>query len=197
MITKKEMNKIKKFAIHLDWDIAFDGKSKGNKHLFRVSSIAVDLAKKEGGRKDIIQAAAWLHNVGLINGDKNHDVTGKQIAKEFLDSIKINSNDCKNILHCIESHEGNLKAATIEAKIVHDADVIDKMGPLGIIRQTWKLANSGINTESICDILPIYMAKRKKRVYTKTAKIIANNLSSNIDKFFIELTSQLKGKIIQ
>ena len=36
MINKNQMKKISKFAIDIDWNKSFKGKSKGNRHLFRV-----------------------------------------------------------------------------------------------------------------------------------------------------------------
>lgn len=175
----------------MDWDVAFDGKSKGNRHLFRITRIALMLAKKEGGSKDIIEAAAWLHNIGLVRGDRNHDANGKRIARKFLLKLKVEHEDMNRVLHCIEAHEGNVAALSKEAKIVHDADVIDKMGPLGIIRQTWKLANSGFTTEEICKMLPPYLSRRRKKLYTEVARDAARRLDKKLVPFFRTLTSQV------
>ena len=46
MISKEQMEKIKEFAIELDWNLAFGGRSKGNRHLFRIVKIAKELATK-------------------------------------------------------------------------------------------------------------------------------------------------------
>ncbi len=191
MITKNQLNQIKKFSLHLDWNIAFGGKSKGNRHLFRVTKIALRLNKTEGGNRSVIEASAWLHNVGLIKGDKGHDRTGKKIAKEFLTSINVDKNDIYKILHCIEAHEGYVRANSLEAQIVHDSDVIEKMGPLGIIRQTWKLSNSGVTTERICKMLKPYIERRRKNIYTKTARIMANDLNKRLDGFLETLNRQI------
>jgi len=185
------LRKIKKYAIHLDWNIAFDGKSKGNKHLFRVVRIATFLARKEGGNLQIIQAGAWLHDIGLIEGNKNHDKRGVRIAKKFLSKLKIEKRIVREILHCIECHEGNIKPKSREAMIVHDADALDKLGPLGILRHTWKLANSGMYVEQISRILEKELERRKRRLYTTTAKRLANELSKNQKQFFRLLKKQL------
>ena len=194
MITARDMKKIKEFSLHLDWDVAFSGRSKGNRHLFRVRDIALMLSRKEGGRKDVIEAASWLHNVGLIYGDKGHDVRGRRVAQKFLSKLKLQHDEINQILHCIEAHEGNVKAASKEAMVVHDADVLDKMGPLGIIRQTWKLANSGFPTERICKMLRPYLLRRKGNLYTETAKTIAAKLDADIKPFFKTLGEQVQLK---
>lgn len=193
-MNKAIMKKIKEFALHLDWDIAFGGKSKGNRHLFRVEKIAVFLAKKEGANLDIVRAGAWLHDVGLIKGNTNHPINGSKIAKKFLKKLKIKQDLIAEICHCIEAHEGNIKAKTKEAMVVHDADVLDKMGPLGIIRETWKEANLGIPTEKICKNLKKVLKRRERKLYTQTAKKVALTLNSGLEEFFANLNKQLKLK---
>ncbi len=81
---------------------------------------------------------------------------------------------------------------TIEAKIVHDADVLDKMGHLGVIRQTWKKANSGVVTETIAEELEPHLDRREKRLYTETAKEAGSELNRNLGPFFTMLRKQLK-----
>lgn len=194
MITARDMKRIREFSLHLDWDVAFGGKSKGNRHLFRIRNIALMLSKKEGGRKDIIEAASWLHDVGLIYGDKGHDARGRRVARKFLSKLRLQQDEINRILHCIEAHEGRVRAASKEAMVVHDADVLDKMGPLGIIRQTWKLANSGFPTERICRMLRPYLLRRKGNLYTETAKGIATKLDTELKQFFKTLDKQLRQK---
>ena len=41
MINKKQLNQIKKLGIKIDHQMAFKGKSKGNKHLFRFFGMGV------------------------------------------------------------------------------------------------------------------------------------------------------------
>jgi uncharacterized protein len=191
---KEKINEIKNIAIYSDWNIAFEGNSRGNRHLFRVNKIAEFLCEKENGNNELVSAAAWLHDIGLINGDKNHSVNGKRIAKDILLSIKLNSDEIKKITHCIETHEDEKIAKTKEAMIVHDADALDKMGSLGIIRHTWKLANEGLNSEDICRTLEKHLKKRKRSLYTKTARNIAKELNNK--NFFDLLKKQTNMKYL-
>jgi uncharacterized protein len=191
---KEKINEIKNIAIYSDWNISFEGKSRGNRHLFRVNKIAEFLCEKERCDKEIVIAAAWLHDIGLVNGNKNHAINGKKIARNILLSIKLDSNDIKRIIHCIEAHEDEKIAKTKEAMIVHDADVLDKMGSLGIIRHTWKLANEGLNSEDICRTLEKHLEKRKRSLYIKTARNIAEELNNK--NFFDLLKRQISMKYL-
>ena len=176
---KNLLNKIQKHAIHLDWDIAFAGKSKGNKHLFRVNKLAKQLLDKEGGNEFIILAAAWLHDSDLIVSKDHHLAAKKLVCEDFLGSLGLSPIKIKKIVHCIRSHDGIIEAESKEAQIVHDADTLDKGGPLGIIRHTWKLVhlNPNITLNEILAILPKHLSERKENLHTKTAKNIADKNS--------------------
>lgn len=193
MITKTQLKKIKEFAIDLDWNKAFDGKSKGNMHLFRVIKTAKQIAKElnENIDKNLIEAGAWLHDSGLAKNISGGALCNQNSVIEFLQSIKINKNDIQKIIHCIESHDGKNKAITTEAKIIHDADTLDKMGPLGIIRETWKRSQMGWTTEKIAWHLQRHLKKRENNLYTETAKKMAKTLEKPLNKFFHTLKLQL------
>jgi len=84
---------------------------------------------------------------------------------------------------------------TIEAKVVHDADVIDKLGLLGVIKHTWKLANQGVTTEEISKVLKGHLNKRKSTIYTETGKMLAEKLSKGSEQFFNLLENKLNWNI--
>ena len=79
MITKETLEKIEKISIQIDHDISFAGKSKGNKHLYRVVKIASFLAEKLGAHKEIILAGAYLHDVPLSKGNDSDYEKNKEI----------------------------------------------------------------------------------------------------------------------
>src|ERR1700730_13451791 len=130
MIDQDIINQIRGHAIHMDWNIAFGGKAKENEHLFRVVTIAKFLAEKEKASRGICEAGAWLHDIGLIAGNDDDPVKVRAIAEEFLSDLSLNSESKRRIAECVETHEGAGEAVSLEAKIVHDADVLDKMGLL-------------------------------------------------------------------
>ena len=105
----------------LDCNSAFNGKSKGNEHLFRITKIAKFLALETGADILFTQAGALLH----------------------------------------------------------DADVLEKAGILGIIRHTWKLVALGkIKVEKIDDrvakIISDHIRWCAEQLKTSPAKRIKN-----------------------
>jgi len=179
------MEKIQEYALHMDWDMAFEGKSRGNRHLFRVNQLAKYLQKMEGGDRDVIIAAAWLHDIGLVHGNANHCFKGAKMARNFLGELGIDYDTIMRIVHCIEAHDGEIEARSLEAKVVHDADTLDKMGPLGIVRQTWKLlVLNAYTVEELLDVLPSHLQKRRDNLYLYSSVALADRHALIVRDFF-------------
>lgn len=186
-LTPEQLKRIKDFAVHMDWDVAFDGKSKGNMHLYRVNQLSKYFQEMEGGDRDVILASAWLHDVGLVEGNLGHCFKGAKIARNFLGEIGVEYETILKIVHCIESHDGEIDAETMEAKVVHDADTVDKMGPLGLIRHAWKMANVDhhkYTIDELMDFLPEHLQERRDNLYLNSAIAVADRYATAVHTFF-------------
>ncbi len=202
------IERLKKKAQEMEAE-GFEGKGLGNKHLDRVLKISLHLAdklEKKGIKvnKEVVGIASVLHDIGLsksINKPGGEDVVkdyltsegirSAKIAEELLRKEKVREDIIREVLKCIQSHEGNKEAETIEAKIIYDADALDKMGALGIIRHTWKLANLGLPTEKIAGTLVKHIKERESKLYLKESKKIAKKLNKMLDRFDQLLKKQL------
>jgi len=125
-------------------------------HTKKVVKIALALAEKEGANKEIVETAAWLHDIGKSDKDStpiNHHTYGVKIAEDLLKEKGTNPELIKGICHSIETHMGpptakfwllELKKVgrtfdfprpdTKESKIIYDADMIDLCSPFGIAK---------------------------------------------------------------
>jgi len=109
-------------------------------HVKRVVSLAGRLCAIEGGKIEIVTPAAWLHDFVVVPKDsslrKQASKLSAEAAIEFLDSIHYPAQYFDEIFHAIEAHSfsANIKAKSIEAKIVQDADRLDGIGAIGIAR---------------------------------------------------------------
>lgn len=196
MINQNQLEKIKEFALDLDWNRAFGGKSKGNRHLFRVVSLVKKILEEEEFLQEIdpsiIEAGAWLHDSGLAKDISGDALCNIEEVTSFLKFIEVSEKDTSLIRHCIEAHDGHNPALSIEAKIVHDADTLDKMGPLGIIRETWKRSQMGWTSEKIASHLKFHLEKRMNLLHTEIAKMMAEELHLELKGFFSVLDQQTK-----
>lgn len=203
MLNKNILQKIKQRATLIDWNQAFRGKSKGNKHLERIVKIAKFLGEKEKADLSIVETGAWLHDIALPTGNDEDYQKNIQLTTDFLKPFKITTEENLKIAKCVATHEGVIKPETLEAKIVHDADVLEKVGILGLIRQTWKLTNLGkidpqnITNENVKEIRN-HIQWRVGQIKTKSAKELVKTLNISLPftkaKELIKKTSLLAAK---
>ena len=187
MLDKNILLKIKRLALKIDHDVAFGGKSKGNRHLPRVVCVAKFLAQKTGANESIAVAGAFLHDTALPSGNDYNYLKNKEIVKKLLKPLNLSQNELNGIAECVASHEGTSNPKTLEAKVVHDADVLEKVGLLGIIRHTWKITNLGklnhkMTTDRDIKKILDHIEWRRKRLQTPIAKKIGKYLAIPVDK---------------
>lgn len=179
------LEKIKQIGIATDWNQAFGGKSKGNRHLFRVVTLAKFMAKRLGADVALVEAGAWLHDAALPTGNDYDYQTNKEVVTSVLRDINLSEEELDKIAECVASHEGTSRPKTLEAQIVHDADVLEKSGILGVIRHSWKLTNlskiaPGNVTEKDAAKILNHLKWRSKRLQTSLGKKIHSYLVTPI-----------------
>ncbi len=110
-------------------------------HTERVFNMALHLCDVEKADKDIVAAAALLHDIGRSGQDRTrghipHEVLGCSLARPILERHGYSKEDISEILHCIESHRFRKGPSpeTVEAKVLFDADKLDAIGAVGIGR---------------------------------------------------------------
>ena len=108
-------------------------------HIDRVESVCIKLHEHEGGDVKVLRLAALLHDVGIVkehNEGGNHAEYSADIAREFLSRAGADDGMVDHVTSCILTHRFSrgLKAESIEAQILQDADRIDALGAIGIFR---------------------------------------------------------------
>jgi HD superfamily phosphodiesterase len=191
VLNDKQLKKIREFSVDLSWNFTFGGNAIGNMHLFRTLSIAKKISANYDVDLTVVEAGVWLHDTNLEKNVIADTLANKDKIIEFLTKIGVSELDREKIIWCVESHDGRIPAKSIESKIVHDADTLEKMGPLGVIRETWKKCQAGWNTERIALHLKKHIKFRENKLYTKEAKKNAININKSLDRFFDLLDIQL------
>lgn len=110
-------------------------------HTHRVYNLCMHIGEVEGADLDILEIAAYLHDIGRPYQDESkgavcHGEKGAAMAGLLLEKHPISPEKRENIIHCIRSHRfrGNCRPQTLEAKILFDADKLDAIGAIGIGR---------------------------------------------------------------
>ncbi|MFA5258939.1 MAG: HD domain-containing protein [Candidatus Pacearchaeota archaeon] len=94
-------------------------------HFVPVVKYSKLLGEKLNADLEILELAAWLHDIGsIIYGRENHHITSSEIAENKLTELNYPIDKIKHVKHCILAHRGsqNIVRETIEAQILADAD---------------------------------------------------------------------------
>jgi uncharacterized protein len=154
-------------------------------HTFRDTINAIRIGEAEGADMQIVLPAILLHDIGfLYNPDPAvHHRIGAEKCAEWLNDWS--ATEKTRITDCILSHKGNMagfevKPPSLEAGVVHDADLLEKIGKIGIlqgVRTYVEFGQGGLTDHQ--DYKNLY-AIVKRRVdfgnvtfYTKTGEEIA------------------------
>ena len=113
-------------------------------HLERTLHYALYLQSKEGGDRLVVGISAFIHDIHRIMGaQQNRFVSPKEslpVVQEFLKDVDITENQKQRVLSAIEHHEeysfgsGGINVSDIESLILQDADNLDAIGAIGLVR---------------------------------------------------------------
>ena len=104
-------------------------------HTDRVRANIRILAHAEGADAFLAEAAALLHDIGRIQPgpEAEHGARSAAIAEPLLEDLALAPEDSQAILHAIRWHN-SLRDDTPLLCILRDADMLDGLGAMGIIR---------------------------------------------------------------
>lgn len=110
-------------------------------HTERVYRLCMHIGTAEGADLDVLAIAAFLHDIGRAHQDRAkggicHAQKGSEMARELLEKLDLPNDKRENIIHCILTHRyrNSHIPATLEARVLFDADKLDAIGAVGIAR---------------------------------------------------------------
>ncbi len=109
-------------------------------HILRVAHSCRAIAREEGGDLDLLIPAVYLHD--LINLPKNHPKRAEagdlsaRAAAPMLDRAGYSADEIDPICTVIREHgySSGRAPSTLEAAILQDADRLDAIGAIGVMR---------------------------------------------------------------
>ena len=186
-------------------------------HALRVLAVAEQIAKEEKADLDIVVPAALFHD--LVSHPKNNprskdaphesaELAG-QILKEINEFPQKKVENVQIAIRCCSYSQG-IVPELLEAKILQDADGLEAMGAISIMR-TFSSTGSMKRLfydygDPFCkdrepddlrfalDLFFTRLLKVKDRMHTKTAMKMAKRRTLFLKKFLSELELELKGK---
>jgi len=185
-------------------------------HVERVYNLAIRMAKKENADLDVVKASVLLHDIARAMEDEgkieDHAAEGAKMARKILKEINFPKEEVEKVVHCIEAHRfrNNMKAESLEARILQDADRLDMLGAVGIARvfarggwQNMPIYDVSIppkkryDGRSLTSVNHIYekILKIKDTLNTDTAKEIAEERHKFVERFLERFLKEIKGEM--
>ncbi len=107
------------------------------KHADRVRCWAVQIAQSEGfSNRELVEATALLHDIGQAYPETpgNHGIVGADIvAQFFITNPWFSDTEIHEMTYAIR-HHSSLKSDAALLRILRDADMLDLLGAVGLMR---------------------------------------------------------------
>lgn len=189
-------------------------------HVLRVYRTAMKLGEEEGADLDIIHAAALLHDSRGAEpggaGRMEHHITSANFAGEVLQAEGWPQARIKAVRHAIRAHRYRGREdlpETLEARVLFDADKLDVIGAIGAARtiaysvlagepmyerpSRQFLAGGGEVDGEHHSSYHEYLFKLRKvkdRLFTASAKRMAEKRHAAMTAFFEQLAAEYEGE---
>jgi len=176
-------------------------------HVERVQRLCIRLSKRlKDVDSEVVEISALLHDVGKYvekeNNALDHGCVSAEMAEEFLHSIEFDVDKVKAVCHAIRVHTHGEEPRSLEAKILHDADFLDKMGAVGVATLFIKACLVGTTIEeavgfwrspskgSFVGLHALWL--QKPHFYTKAAGSLAKRRNKIVYAFFKQLENEIE-----
>ena len=98
---------------------------------------------------DVVFAAAWLHDTGVFTGHRPEDpeelarwdnvAYAVELAPSLLNDMGFPPEKVSAVVEAIRTHQPAAHPVTIEGIILRDADILEQLGAIGILRTVAKI----------------------------------------------------------
>ena len=119
-------------------------------HQPRLYALTLKIGEGLAYDDDIVYAAAWLHDLGVFTGHRpedpdalahwDHVIYTVERTPALLKSFGFPEEKIDGVIECIRNHQPRDTPETIESTILRDADILEQLGAIGIMRTVCKVA---------------------------------------------------------
>lgn len=105
-------------------------------HIQAVVRLAICLAEQTGADREIVEAAAWLHDIRKRGKDDDHAREGAIAAHQILSRTDFPPEKVDAVADAITKHVGlftNEPVEPLEAAVLWDADKLSKLGATAVL----------------------------------------------------------------
>ena len=156
---------------------------------------------------DVVYAAAWLHDLGVFIGHRPEDPEelsrwdnvsyAMQQAPAVLLRVGFPTTKVAQVVEAIRTHQPHLRPSSLEGAILRDADILEQLGAIGILRVVAKIGRDTrypTFTDAVAT-LRRSLADLPPMLHLDTAKTLARPRVTLLQAFLAELDTEVHGAL--
>ena len=156
---------------------------------------------------DIVYAAAWLHDLGVFVGNRPEDpvalATWDHVAyacnrvPQILTEAGFPKEKIPAVLDCIRQHQPHDNPQSLEATILRDADILEQLGAIGILRNVSKVGRDTryARFTGIAPVLRKSLSNLPARLHIARARELAQPKIRLLASFLEAIDSEAAGNL--
>ncbi|MFW6110473.1 MAG: HD domain-containing protein [Thermoproteota archaeon] len=172
----------------------------GFDHILRVRGYALTIGKREDADLRVVEISSYLHDVGRgheVEGEY-HTVTSVRLARQFLSRFKISKEEIEKVTNAIECHSRKKayrkKPRTLETEVIYDADGLDMIGAVGMLRMGYSAVLKGRGWDHV-----LKKARWRLQILndflTETGRMMAKRREKLVKDFIHQLLQELDENV--
>ena len=171
-------------------------------HQPRLYALAKTIGQDMEYDDDILFAAAWMHDLGVFLGHRPQDPAQLSRwdhvpytitrSRELLSDWGFPAEKLEGVAEAIRHHQAKDDPTTVEATLLRDADILEQLGAIGILRATVKVGRD-TRYPSFSSILPVlshgvnHLANQTRLIRSKA---MAQSRAEMLRSFLIALHNE-------
>jgi uncharacterized protein len=151
---------------------------------------------------DVVYAAVWLHDLGVFTGHRPEDLEqlkkwdntkyAVEQAPALLNRFGFPAGKIAAVVEAIRTHQPAFAPETVEGKILRDADILEQLGAVGILRTVCKVGRDTRFEDftSAVRSLEKALAELPPKLMLETAKTMAEPRVKALGDFLASLKEE-------
>jgi uncharacterized protein len=133
-------------------------------HQPRLYALATEIGKGLPYDDDVLFAAVWMHDLGVFLGHRPEDPAQLSLwdhvpytirrSRELLTGWGFPAEKLDRVAEAIQHHQPKDEPTTMEATLLRDADILEQLGAVGLLRATVKVGRD-TRYPDFSSILPV------------------------------------------
>jgi uncharacterized protein len=176
-------------------------------HQPRLYHLAAQIGEGLAYDDDVVYAATWLHDLGVFIGHRpedpallkswDHVAYTTAVAPALLESWGFPPDKVPAAIEVVRTHQPHDEPLTVEAIIVRDADILEQLGAIGILRTASKLGSDDrfVHFADAERSLSRALAELPAKIRLETTRRLAAPRIETLRLFLAALQSEAMGEL--